>query len=328
MRTYLSMLTFCLVLCSAPAWSAEPNTPEESLSKDISDRVAVKISSDASGRWTIMQGFTWIPETRKFYTAWDSRISGKSAVVIMRHNENGDFELKSADISSLINHGQDLGHAFYNGELYLFSSNPNHPGITVFTPPTVEGGALEKVRQFNLLPAPSWGLVTTGESKDARSVVTYSWNSQKSANPQFVTVFDFKKLMDGPDGDRFDDYTAQVNISPRDEYWSRKRNTIQSVTSDSSTIYVLTSADRVTDPKYLSAFDMHTGQRKWRKELSVGQLVARSRGPINEYEGMAWIPGSGGTHTTSLWTGVRMRTAEKKGNEMFIMPIPQQVYSN
>lgn len=288
---------------------------------------SVKIPSDGSGNWTIMQGFTWVPETEKIYTAWDGTVLGVNTVVIMRHGANGDFELKSAGVNNLINHGQDLGHAYYNGVLYLFASNPNGPGITVFTPPTVEGGPIGNVRQFKLLSGASWGLMTTGESSDSRFVVTYVWDSSKAVDPQYVHIFDFKKLMDGADGDRFNEYIAKINLSPRDEYWARKRNTIQSVTCDSANVYVLTSADRTTDLKYLSAFDIVSGKRQWRKQLLVGQANAKARGVINEYEGMAWVLSNAGVGK-SLWIGIRMRTLAGKGNEMFIMPIHESIYGS
>lgn len=287
---------------------------------------SVKLENDGSGNWTIMQGFTWVPETEKLYSAWDGTVAGVATVVIMRQGSNGAYEIKSAGISDIVNHGQDLGHAYYNDTLYLISSNPDASGVVVFTPPTVDGGPVGNVRKFKLFDGANWGLTTVNESYDSRHFVTCAWDSSRP-EPRFAHVFDFKSLMDGPDGDRFGEFLAEVNIAPRDEYWTNTRNTPQSVTCDAANVYILTSADQTTDPKYLSAFDLVSGKRRWRKQLSVGLAKATARGTICEYEGMAWLP-SNADGGRSLWIGIRMRNSARASNEMFLMPIHESGYGS
>jgi hypothetical protein len=283
------------------------------------ERSMIKVEPDKFGKWSIFQGFTWIPEKGKIYTSWDLK-RGSGQTVIMRQSSKGIFELRSADVSQYILHGQDLGHAYYNGKLYLFSANPNGRGITVFTPPEAEGEGLGNIRQFTLF-SEGWVVAFPNESSDFQSIVASAWDTARKDNPYYVRIFDFKKLMEGADGDRSGDAEKEINISPKDDYWGRSNNTIQSVTSDASKVYVLTGTDKLRQPKYLSAFDSNTGRRVWRVQLVIGLDIAyeRGRGEILEYEGLAWIKSADGT--PALWVGVRIQNTAGTGSEMYITPI-------
>lgn len=302
---------------------SQASVGENVTQQQYQNRPVVKVEPDKAGQWSIFQGFTWIPERRKIYTSWDLN-KGGSQVVIMRHDSQGAFELRSADVSQYIVHGQDLGHAYYNEKLYLFSANPNGRGVTVFIPPESEGGGLSSIRQFTLF-SEGWVVAFPNESSNFHSIVASAWDKTRKDNPYYVRIFDFKKLMEGVDGDRSAEAEKEINIAPKDDYWGRDNNTIQSVTSDASKVYVLTGTDKLRQSKYLSAFDIKTGKRVWRVQLAVGFNMAyeRGRGEILEYEGLAWVKSADGV--PALWVGVRVQNAAGTGSEMYIMPIQDVV---
>lgn len=289
-----------------------------------SSRPAIKVTPDNTGHWTIFQGFTWVPEIKKAYTSWDLKEGGKSQVVIMRHDPEGAFELRSGDVSQYITHGQDLGHAFYKGKLYLFSASVDGRGVTVFTPPTTNCGPIGDIHHFTLFPE-GWVVAFPNESSDFRSIVATAWDTSRSDNPYFSRVFDFDRLMEGPDGDRSGEAVQEVNLSPKDDYWGHQKNTIQSATTDVNSLYVLTGTDVISDPKYISAFNLGTGKRLWRMPLKAGSQLASGRGmgKILEYEGLAWVKNRQGELT--LWVGLRMQNKAGTGSEMYVMPIQDLV---
>jgi hypothetical protein len=307
--------------------SGSPKLPDGFIQTNLLLQQAIKLGMDPSGNWTISQGFTYDAKIRRMYVSWDRAGTSGSEVIISRHREDGTFELRSAISSSLITHGQDLGHAYYNNTLYLFTTSADGKGITVFLPPSVDGAALSGVRTFKLCPD-SYVLAFPNESSDFKSVVINAYDGGRTNNPYYSRIFDFQRLMAGAEGDRSTEFEREINIGPVAEYSSGSKNTLQSVTTDGVYLYTLTSTDQMADPAYLSAFSVTTGRRVYRNQLNVGGLRAAAKGTglVREYEGIAWIPGNNGTVTP--WVAVRMYNDAGDGSQMYVMPINEQHYGS
>ena len=307
--------------------SGSPKLPDGFIQTNLLLQQAIKLGMDPSGNWTISQGFTYDAKIRRMYVSWDRTGTSGSEVIISRHREDGTFELRSAISTSLIMHGQDLGHAYYNNTLYLFTASVDGKGITVFLPPSVDGAALSGVRTFKLCPD-SYVLAFPNESSDFKSVVINAYDGGRTSNPYYSRIFDFQRLMAGADGDRSTEFEREINIGPVAEYSSASNNTLQSVTTDGVYLYTLTGTDKLADPAYLSAFCVTTGRRVYRAQFNVGGLRAAAKGTgfVREYEGIAWIPGNDGTVTP--WVAVRMHNDAGDGSQMYVMPINEQHYGS
>lgn len=292
--------SFLAIICLGFVVAAPSVSSAQSRTDDANDcheacppsRTATRLATPDAVAGRVMQGLTYVPETREWYYLLGAGKDWKDrSNTMVRSDAQGKIIDYSADESLTLGHGQDLKHLNWEGNLTFISQNREGNGMTAFIYPRQRGGKLANKRSFTLSPAGKNRHTTIGLSEDKKFVVAAYTHPQDRKS--YVRVFGAEQLLSGVEGDRSGEAVNEFCLSDNQAYdgSTSAGQHLQAVTMDDEFIYVLNGSWPIEVPKHIYAFRRADGVLVAKSRVEAGKDIAlhAGKGTTYEPEGLEWI---------------------------------------
>lgn len=309
-RSSLLLALLVGALLSVPTgtgWAGSLNDDLRQRQQNISGSERILLQSPEGMSSRVLQGATFVKETRQWYhflirgKNWDEQ-----SITMVRSDQAGAVLDSAQEEQSTLGHGQDLNYFMSDGVPHFLTQNREGDGLTVFTYPRSPGGRIENVRQFRLSDAGSNHHTTIGLSRDKRFLLASFGNPADKQT--YVRIFDLRKLIQGPPGDRRRAFKSEFHLAAldRNRQDGLNRFPLQSMTMDGDFIIAMNGDWRISNQKIIYGFSKSDGSLAWQYELTAGRGFAATmgKGDLYEPESLVWVSDDTGVRP---FVGIRTR---------------------